>query len=447
MLKEFFYSGISQFGKPVQGIVLAYSSPKAKQLVQQLEEKHKFKVKNIIPKKTFLYTVKLPNGKKVTRKQTAFTKKDLANALTKMGYANAKIQPALLDFKFRPSFASILMFVNLSSFMLKEKMSYDKILRMLAEEESNATLKETLKNIEGDLKKGKEGTEVFARYTDVFGKFPAYMLGLATKSGNMAEVYDATAKFMERDMEYRKSIKQALLAPLLTVVAMVAAVLYYVISIFPATARLFVKFGMKLPPLTDATLKMSAYLGENWWWMFLVVIIPMGIIALWWRTKKGRIWRDHFIIKLPVVGHLLHKSSIEIFFRVFAAVYGGAENNIETLQASAEACRNAFIEKKVKEVAIPLMLTKGDTLVSSLAQAAVFNRTTLSRLKTGAETGNVLSAAKQISAFYEKETTYKLQNIIQSIQMVVGAFIAIVITALTIVSAEIAMVSPTGPGM
>jgi len=68
-------------------------------------------------------------------------------------------------------------------------MTYDKILRMLADEETNPTLKATLKKIESELKKGKEGTEVFNRYADVFGKFPAYMLGLATKSGNMAEVY------------------------------------------------------------------------------------------------------------------------------------------------------------------------------------------------------------------------------------------------------------------
>ena len=93
------------------------------------------------------------------------------------------------------------------------------------------------------------------------------------------------------------------------------------------------------------------------------------------------------------------------------------------------------------------MLKEGKSLVPALAEADVFNQSTLSRLKTGTESGNILQSAQQIATFYEKETTYKMENIIQSIQVFIGMFIAIVITALTIVSSEVAMISPTTPGM
>lgn len=447
MLKEFRYTGINQAGNPVQGVVLAHNKSKAKKLIHDIESKQSISVNQIDQKSNYIYKIKLPSGKKVKGKQAAFSKHELAQALSRFGYANAKIGPVIFDFQSKPSFSSILMFVNLSSFLLKEQMSYDKILRMLADEETNPTLKSTLKKIESELKKGKEGTEVFNRYADVFGKFPAYMLGLATKSGNMAEVYDATAKFMERDMEYKKSLRQALMTPMFTVIAMIAAVLYYIISIFPSTAELFIKSGIEVPKLTAATLQMSDFFGANWWWMALVFIIPIIILTIWWRTHSGRVWRDRVIIKLPIIGKLLHKSSIEIFCRVFAAIYSGAENNIETIQASAEACRNAYMEKNIKEITIPLMLKEGMSLVPALAAAKVFNQTTLSRFKAGSETGNVLTSAQQIAKFYEKETTYKMQNLISSIQTLIGAFIGIVITALTIVSAEIATVSPKTPGM
>ena len=445
MLSEFRYQGVTPSGKGVQGFVTAHSRSAAKKIINNLAAKHKIKINSIIKKKIFLYTVKLPSGKKLKGRQSAYTKGEVARALGTIGFKDAFIEPTLIDIKLKPPFNSILMFVNLSSFLLKEKMSYDKILRMLADEETNLTLREALKSIEGELKKGKEGTEVFARYADVFGKFPAYMLGLATKSGNMAEVYDATAKFMEREAEYRKSLKQALMEPALMVFAMVGAVMYYVIKIFPETALMFVKFGIDLPPLTAATLDLSDYFATNWWWMLLLIAIPIVVIAIWWQTPKGMVWRDRFIIRLPLIGHLLHKGSIEIFFRVFAAIYSGAENNIETLTASAEACRNKYIEKGVKEIAIPLMLKEGMSLVPALNKADVFNQNTLSRLKTGTESGNILQSAKQISTFYEKETSYKMQNLIQSIQTLVGMFIAIVITMLTVVSSEIAMISPNTP--
>lgn len=447
MKKEYRYQGVSKSGKSIQGIVLASSKKNAKNTIDVIAKKYKLIINSISPKKNFIYYVKKPNGKKIKGKQEAFSKEEVKRALAKIGHKDVKIEPVLIDYRAKPPFATILNFINLSSFMLKEKMAYSTILRILTEEETNPTLKTTLINIERDLKKGKEGTDVFGRYSDIFGKFPAYMLGLATKSGNMAKVYEATAKFMERDMEYKKSLKQALMTPALTVVGMIGAVLYYIIKIFPATAELFLGFGIDLPPLTAGTLKLSDFFGANWWWMVLLFAIPAISFAFWSRTPKGKIWKDGFIIKLPVIGSILHKSSIEIFFRVFAVVYSGAENNIETIRTSAEACRNAYIENGIKTITIPLMLKEGESLVPALAKAKVFNDPTLSRLKTGAETGNVLQSAKQISAFYEKETTYKMENVIESIQSIIGAFIAFVITALTIVSAEIATISPPTPGL
>ena len=448
MQYEYRYQGITTQGKRIQGIVLASSKGKAKKVVNNFATKHNIIINSIIKRSLYLYSIKLPNKKrKIKGRQYAYTKDEVKRALSSMGYENAKIEKGIIDIKLKPPFASILMFVNLSSFLLKEKITYDKVLRMLADEETNLTLKESLRKIESELKQGKEGTEVFAKQADVFGKFPAYMLGLATKSGNMAEVYDATAKFMEREMEYKKSLRQALLVPAFTVLALFGAVLYYVIKVFPDTARMFLRFDMDLPPMTAATLSMSDYLALNWWWIVLIVVVPIIMTALWWRTPKGMVWRDRNIIKLPVMGHLIHKSSIEIFFRVFSAIYSGAENNIETLTASAEACRNKFMERGVKEIAIPLMLKEGMSLVPALDEADVFNQSTLSRLRTGTESGNILQSAQQIATFYEKETTYKMENIIQSIQVFIGIFVAIIITLLTIVSSEIAMISPNVPNM
>ncbi|MDX9870777.1 MAG: type II secretion system F family protein [Candidatus Cloacimonadales bacterium] len=398
-------------------------------------------------KRDFFYYITMSNKKKVKGRQSAFSADEIKLALQKLGYQKIKVEPIMLDFKIKPPFEAILMFINLSAFMLKEKMTYDKILEMLADEESNPVLKETLKNIQNELKKGREGEEVFKQYEHVFGKFPAYMLGLATKSGNMAEVYDATAKFMERDMEYRKSLKQAIMSPAFTVFAMLLAVFYYLISIFPTTAKMFIRFGLDVPPMTKGTLIFSDFMAVHWWWILLIIFIPPIFVFMYWRSDVGQVARDKMLINLPIIGPLLHKSSIEIFFRVFSAIYSGAENNIETLRASAEACRNKYMEKGVKEIAIPMMLKEGAALVPALQASGVFNRTTLNRLRSGAETGNVVSSAEQIAKFYEQETTYKMQSLIMSIQSLISAFIGIVITALTVVSSEVAMISPKTPGM
>ena len=414
----------------------------AKAYMARLVQKYQLRVQSLERKKDWLYTVIIPGKKPIKGRQSAFSKDEVGAALQKMGYSNFKINPVLFDLPIKPSPQDVMMFIKLSTTMLKDKMSFGRILGMLAEEQTNRAMREALTQIENQLKAGAEGKEVFMRYEAVFGRFPAFMLGLATKSGNMAEVFEATSKFIERDQEIKANIRKALISPMFAVLATIGALVYYVVKIFPATAELFLQYNMDLPPLTAATLDMSHWLEIYWWIIAVVIIAPIVAVWRWWSTPKGRVWRDQHIIKLPMVGHLIHKSSIEIYFRVFGTIYAGAGDNIETIRTAAEACRNAWMEQQIKTITIPMMLREGEAFVPAMEAAGIFTKTSLTRLKTGQETGNILQAAQQIATYYEAETTYKMNAMIEYIQTFIAMFISLAIVALTIVSAEIATISP-----
>ena len=442
MILEYRFKGFSPQGKLVQGNFNVSSKAESKAYIAKLVQKYQLRIQSVERKRDFLYKVNIPGRKPIKGRQSAFSKDEVAAALQKMGYGNFSINPVLLEFSMKPSGQDVMMFIKLSTTMLKDKMSFGRILSMLAEEQSNRAMRDALVQIENQLKAGGEGKEVFMHYENVFGRFPAFMLGLATRSGNMADVFEATSKFIERDMEIKKNIKKALISPMFAVLATLGAVVYYVVKIFPATAELFLNYNMDLPPMTSATLDLSHWLGKTWWLLLLAVAIPVIVIWRWWSTPKGMVWRDKHMVKLPMVGHLIHKSSIEIYFRVFGTIYAGAGDNIETIRTAAEACRNAWMEQQIKTITIPMMLREGEAFVPAMEAAGIFTKTTLTRLRTGQETGNILQAAQQIATYYEAETTYKMNTMIEYIQTIVALFISIVITLLTVVSAEIATISP-----
>lgn len=442
MITEYRFKGYNPQGKLVQGNFSVRSKKEAKIYIQKLSDKYQLRIDLLEKKKDFLYTIKIPGKKPIKGRQGAYTKEEVAAALSKMGYTDFQVNPVLLDIPIKPSSQDILMFIKLSTNMLKDKMSFGRILSMLAEEQTNQTMKNALIQIENQLKSGAEGKDVFMQYEHVFGRFPAFMLGLATKSGNMTEIFEATTKFIERDEEIKKNVKKALISPMFAVLATVGAIVYYIVKIFPATAELFLAYDMDLPPMTMATLDLSHWLAKVWWLLLLMVLVPVILIWRWWSTPNGKVWRDKQMVKLPMIGHLIHKSSIEIYFRVFGTIYAGAGDNIETIRTAAEACRNAWMEQRIKMVTIPLMLREGEAFVPAMEASGVFNRTTITRLKTGQETGNILQAAQQICTYYEAETTYKMNSMIEYIQTIVALFISIAITFLTVVSAEIATISP-----
>ncbi len=149
------------------------------------------------------------------------------------------------------------------------------------------------------------------------------------------------------------------------------------------------------------------------------------------------------LIRLPVIGGLLHKLNIEVFCRVFSVLYSGAGDNIAVIKIAAEACGNRYMEQRIKTITIPLMVARGVDLVKAMEASGVFTTMALARFRSGAETGNVKNSAEQMANYYEKETTLKLATTVEAIQTAIAVFITFAIIFLTLVSSEIALVQPS----
>lgn len=440
------FTAIKQDGQSISGSLSVSSFGEGKKKIQRLAEKNQLKIKAIERKVTYLYKARKGTDKPIRGEQKAYSKKEVEDALTRLGYKVISVNRKLIDFQRKPPMADIVTFVKISAELLEQRLAYGEILSLLINDTQNKTLKDTLKEINNDLKKGADSEATFLKYQNVFGKFTAYMLGLASKSGNMAEIYKATAKFIERRQEFKKSLKSALITPAVTIFVLFLAVIFYVGYIFPETAKLFVKFGIELPPMTAFTLEMSDFLVNNIWLILAVLFIPPIVFWQLSKTKKGSLLLGKMMIRIPILGPLVHKTLIEVFCRVFYTLYSGSAESIEPIRIAAEATGNGYFEDRIKNVAIPLMLKKGTGLTDAFEASGIFTETALSRLHSGEETGTVKNTSLQLANYYESETVFRLKNLIEVIQVAIAMIIMVVMILLTLVSAETATVRPPTPG-
>ena len=444
-MPDYRFEGTNATGRVVRGLVNADSFGEAKKKIQRLAEKHKVQVGKILKRKTFIYKIQRENEEPIRGEQKAFTKEEVVSALENLGYKVLDVQLKVLSFRLKPATAEIVTFVRVSADMLREKLSFGEVLQILIDDTQSNTLKDALKEINNDLRTGKDSEEAFIKQEKILGRFTARMLGLASKSGNMADIYESTAKFLERNAEFKRNLRSALITPFFTILALIAATLYYVLYIFPETAKLFQRLGTTLPPMTAATLDFSNWMVANSVWLGLISVASIGLSVYYLRTEHGKFMRDRYIIKLPVLGNLIHKTSIEIFCRVFHALYSGSGENIDAIRLAAEACGNKYMEHQIKTISIPMMLSQGRGLVHAFEASGVFTQTALARFRSGTETGTVKNSAQQVANYYEKETVYRLKNAIEFIQLGIALIITIIITALTLISAETAIIRPQAP--
>ncbi len=440
---ELKFTAIKPNGQLITGNLAAPTYSEGKKQIKALVEKHKIKLKSIQKKITYIYKIKKGNEAVIKGEQKAFSKEEVTQALTKMGYQVISVNKFLFEWDPKPPEQEVLSFVKISAELLEQKLPYSEIMTLLVNDLENKTLRETLKQINNELKKGADSQTTFVKHDRVFGKFTAYMLGLAAKSGNMTEIYKATAKFLERRMQFQKDMRSALITPAITVFILFLAVLFYVGYIFPETAKLFLKFDIPLPPMTAATLDMSNFLMNQWLIVVIVIFAPPIVLGWWKKTPAGDLFFSKWMMKVPIMGSLVHKTNIEVFCRVFYTLYSGSAESIEPIRIAAEATDNAYFEQQIKKIAIPMMISKGAGISESFAASKVFTDTAISRFHSGEETGTIKNTALQLANYYESETVFRLKNVIEMIQVFIAMIIMVVMIGLTLVSAETATINPS----
>ena len=202
------------------------------------------------------------------------------------------------------------------------------------------------------------------------------------------------------------------------------------------------KYDIEVPPLTNASMIISQFLQANIFWLLLAFIIPTAALIYYIRTPKGQVVFHKTLLSIPVLGQLLHKSSLEIFSRVFNSLYSEAGENISVIKTASEACRNSYIEQRIKEIVIPIMLKQGKTLTECLEKTNVFPPNAINRFRAGEETGTIKSATLQLADYYEKEISFKMTRVLDWVNLNISIIITILIIIITLISSEIGFVSP-----
>jgi type IV pilus assembly protein PilC len=419
----------------------------ARRKITELVKERQVRVRALHKRIPFVYKVRKPGSKKVIRGEiSAFTDKEVRESLVRMGYQIVEVRRSLFNFKAGVAPKDVVVFIRLCSDLLREQFPYDEILAMLANDMENARLRETVMEIHKDLKMGKEGKQVFLKHADVLGKFTVHMLSIAATSGNMADIYENTAKFLERSADFKKNIRSTLFMPAIVFFAALGALIFYVMYIFPKIAGLLLKYKIAVPPMTAATMGISNFLQDNILWLLLAVFVPIIGIVIYFRTENGRVAWHRLMISIPVVGNMIYKTSIEVFARVFHALYSGSGENIEVIKIASEACRNTYIEKMVKEAVIPSMLREGKSLSDSMEGSGIFPKNVIYTLRSGEESGTLRESMLRLANFYEKETTHKMARVVDLINLIVSIFVSILIVVITLVSSEVGFVSPPQGG-
>lgn len=423
-------------GKPIQGFISAGSLSEARRRAKAHPRFRDATLVSVRRKKNYAYRVR-HGTKTIDGFQSAYSRQEVVSALERIGFEVRWVRRHF-EIRFRAASNEIVSFVGTSARLLEQKLPYAEVLQVMVSSVRDKNMRVALRDIILDLKNGVDSREAFTKQGKIFGEHTALMLGIASKSGDMTNIFKSVATLVERQAEFKKGLTSALILPAVTSLTLVGAIAFYVLFLLPKMMKLMGPLIDEMPPLTKFTLDLSQSLQDNLVLIIVLFLLAIGGFYAYIITPKGRLMLHKYIIKVPYVGNILRNTSVEIFCRVLGIMYASAGENIEAMQLAAESSGNRYLASQIRTVAIPMMLKYGTELAKALEAAAFFPEMFISRFRTAAETGAVKDTAVQLADYYQMENHYAMKNLISFIEVTISVIIMAAMIFLTLLSSETA---------
>ena len=184
-------------------------------------------------------------------------------------------------------------------------------LEVIVEETQNKLLRGILREIIDSLRAGDTFATAAAAHPQAFPNFYVGILESAELTGNLDQVLNQLADYIERDTKARSKITAALIYPAVVAGMSVVTVLVLTVFVLPRFTVFFKSLNAKLPLITIMMMDASSFVLHWWYAEAGVAIILVGGFIAMRRSPTGRARLDAVMLKLPVVGDLTQTAILE----------------------------------------------------------------------------------------------------------------------------------------
>ena len=319
----------------------------------------------------------------------------------------------------------IAMFSRQLATMMKSGVPIVMALEIIAGGQKNPTMKKMVNNIKGDIEGGASIYEALSQYPVQFDELYRNLVRAGESSGVLETVLETIATYKENIESVKGKIKKALFYPasIIAVAILVCGILLtYVVPIFKET---FSSFGADLPAFTALVFGLSDYLVK-WWWLFAILTaIGVGVFLFFYKRSPAlKHTMDRLMLKIPVIGKVLHDSSIARFARTLAVTFKAGVPLVEAMDNVAGATGNTVYERAVRKMKDDVAV--GYPVNVAMKQVDLFPHMVVQMTAIGEEAGALDTMLMKVAEFYEEE----VNNAVDAISSLIEPFIMVVIGGL-----------------
>ncbi len=296
----------------------------------------------------------------------------------------------------------ITLFTRQLATMLKSGVPLLQAFDIVAKGHSNPAMAKLIYDIRTEVETGASLRQAFEKHPLHFEPLYCNLIGAGETAGILDGVLERLAQYKEKILAIKSKIKSALFYPLAIVVVAFVITAIIMIFVIPAFKQVFANFGADLPALTLMVIAFSDFFVEYWWLIFGGIGGGLWFFFYTWkRSEKMQITMDHFLLRVPVFGDLVRKSSIARWTRTLSTTFAAGVPLVEALESVGGAAGNHVYLTATRR--IQSEVATGASLNSAMQGTDVFPNMVIQMVAIGEEAGSLDTMLSKVADYFEQE--------------------------------------------
>ncbi len=302
-------------------------------------------------------------------------------------------------------------------------------LDILLERQKNPHFRRILLDVREQLVAGTALSDAFLSHGDAFPRLYATSLKAGERSGEVEKVLRRFLTYQKILGGVKRKVTGALVYPAVLIGLSIGLILILMTYVIPKFTEFFSGFGAEIPALTLAVVGTATFLRKNLLAIVLGFAAAGFLFSRWRRTDQGIRVVHGLLLKLPIIGVVLHEFSLSQFARALSTLVGAGTPLVPALEISTGSIGNRKVSDAVALV-VP-KVRQGAELWRSLEETRQFTSLAVEMIKVGEATGALEDMLTNVSDFYDEAIEARLQTIINLIEpailIVMGGVIATIL--------------------
>lgn len=362
-------------------------------------------------------------------------------ALAKGQLRRQGIKPSKIKKKSTPLFSGgggkkikpmdIAIFTRQMATMLKAGVPLVQACEIIAGGFSNPRMTQLVVEIKQDIESGTSFADALRNKPEYFDDLYCSLVASGEQAGALEALMERVATHREKTEALKAKVKKAMTYPIAVIIVAIIVTAILLVKVVPQFESVFAGFGADLPAFTRMVIDLSEWL-QRWW----LAIIPGAALFVW---VFGRLYKrntafrnliDRMLLRMPLIGPILYKSSIARYQRTLATTFAAGVPLVEALNSVGGVTGNVVFRTAIETIRDDV--STGNQLNLAMRETGLFPAMAIQMTAIGEESGALDEMLDKSASFYEAEVDHMVDNLTTLMEPMIMAVLGILVGGLII---------------